>query len=48
MGAAYNGGRDSCILRKGVTLMWRRRLYAVLRFLVCLAFWAYILTIKAS
>ena len=34
-------------LGKGVKLMGRKRWYAVLRFLVCLALWAYILTIKA-
>lgn len=28
-------------------LMWRERLYSVLRFLVCMAVMAYILTIKA-
>ena len=33
--------------RRGVMLMWRKRLYSVLRFLVLSAFWAYILTIKA-
>ena len=33
-------------LGKGVKLMWRRRLYIVLRFLVCLVFWACILTMK--
>ena len=32
---------------KGVRLMWRKRLYVVLRFLVCLALAAYILTIDA-
>lgn len=35
------------LYRREVTLVWRRRLYMVLRFLVCLALWACILTIKA-
>jgi hypothetical protein len=34
-------------LRKGVKRVWKNRLYFVLRFLVCLAFALYILTINA-
>ena len=34
-------------LRKGVKRVWKNRLYVVLRFLVCLAFALYILTINA-
>jgi len=53
--AWYDGGRRTLLynrrlatpLREGVKLMGRKRLYAVLRFLVCLALWGYILTIKA-
>ncbi len=33
--------------RRGVKRVWKNRLYVVLRFLVCLAFALYILTIKA-
>lgn len=39
--------RTSRRRRRGVMRMWKKRLYVVLRFLVCLAFWACILTIKA-
>lgn len=34
-------------MRKGVKLVGKKRLYFVLRFLVCLAFALYMLTIKA-
>ena len=33
-------------LRKGVRLMWKERLFAAFRFLVCLAFVLYILATK--
>ena len=39
--------RSATSLRREVMRMWRKRLYWVLRFLVCLAATLYILTTKA-
>jgi hypothetical protein len=40
-------GRRLALPEREVRLMWKRRLYIVLRFLVCLILAMYILTINA-